>query len=184
MAETGREGEGAEILRAAARLLEAARGGGLRIACAESCTGGGVGAAITAIPGASEAFLGAVVTYSNGAKSGILSVSPEDLERFGAVSEPVALAMARGARRLFGADLAVSVTGVAGPEGGSPQKPVGTVWFGLDGPDGERAVRECFEGSRDRIRSAAVLRALALLEEACGRGRSGTGKGVEALGAS
>ena len=102
---------------------------GLRLATAESCTGGGIGARITAVPGASEHYVGGVVSYANEVKTGVLGVDPAVLERHGAVSEPVVRQMARGAARLCGAECAVSVSGIAGPGGGTPEKPVGTVWM-------------------------------------------------------
>ena len=106
----------------------------LTICTAESCTGGLIASSITDVPGSSEYFLGGVVTYSNLAKHQLLAVPDSTLRRFGAVSAPVAYEMARRARRLFGADIAVSATGIAGPGGGTPTKPVGLVYVGLATP--------------------------------------------------
>ena len=139
---------------------------GLVCACAESCTGGGVGAAITDVPGASDVFAGGVIAYSNDVKSGVLGVAPETLAKFGAVSSETAREMAAGARRLTKADLAVSVTGVAGPGGGSAEKPVGLVWFGLSTANGTRAERAIFPGDRARVREQAVVHALGMLAAA------------------
>jgi len=137
------------------------------IAVAESCTGGLVAAALTDVPGSSAVFLGGAVTYSNAAKSRLLSVDPEDLKFFGAVSREVAQQMAEGALDAFGADIAVSVTGIAGPAGGSNEKPVGTVWFGVasrvgEGVDAQASV--AWNGaSREAIRARAASSALNLI---------------------
>ena len=136
---------------------------GLSCATAESCTGGGVGAAITAVPGASAAYLGGVVAYDNAVKRGLLGVSPATLETVGAVSAETAAQMADGVRRLLKADLAVSVTGIAGPDGGSAEKPVGLVWFGLATAHGVKTERRVFQGDRAAIRAAAIDHALRLL---------------------
>lgn len=136
---------------------------GLSCATAESCTGGGVGAAITSVPGASAAYLGGVVSYDNAVKRGLLGVSPATLETVGAVSAETAAQMADGVRRLLKADLAVSVTGIAGPDGGSAEKPVGLVWFGLATAGGVRTERAIFAGDRATVRAAAVTHALGLL---------------------
>ena len=109
-------------------LLERCRAGGLRIAVAESCTGGLLGARLTAIPGASDVFLGGVIAYANDVKLAELGVSSPLLETHGAVSEPVVRAMAVGVQRKFAARVALAITGVAGPDGGTPEKPVGLVW--------------------------------------------------------
>lgn len=146
-----------------AALLAAARAKGLRIATAESCTGGLVAAAITDVAGSSDIFDRGFVTYSNAAKTGMLGVSPATLARFGAVSEEVALDMAEGARARSLAQIAVAVTGIAGP-GGSAVKPEGRVCFALATPQGTRA-ETCEFGPRGRaaVRAAAVAHALALL---------------------
>lgn len=152
-----------------ARLLHAARAAGLTVATAESCTGGMVAAALTDIAGASDVFERGFVTYSNEAKAELLGVDPALTGPGGpgAVSEPVARAMAAGALRRSRADIAVSVTGIAGPGGGSAGKPVGLVHFGWSARDGAGgAVRRIFPGDRAAIRTAATQHALALLAQA------------------
>ncbi len=143
-------------------LLEA-RKRGLTLSCGESCTGGMVGAALTEISGSSEVFLGSAVCYSNEAKKSILSVSEEVLASFGAVSSRCALSMARGARKIYGSDLSLSVTGIAGPDGGTEEKPVGTVWFGTDGFGIEEATMRLFSGNRKAVRIRALMAGLELL---------------------
>ncbi len=130
---------------------------------AESCTGGLLGARLTARPGSSEYFLGGVVSYADQTKSDLLGVPPEMLARFGAVSSEVAGAMAAGARRALRADYALSITGVAGPDGGTPEKPVGLVCIGCAGPDGTRVRESSFPGDRDSVRTFAATSALHLL---------------------
>jgi nicotinamide-nucleotide amidase len=155
------------ILAQAADLLAACRAAGLWVACAESCTGGLVAAAITEIPGSSDPFERGFVTYSNLAKIEMLGVSESTLRAFGAVSRDVALEMAEGALARSKADVAVAVTGVAGPGGESEDKPVGLVHFGCSARAGEtRHVERRFGAlSRAEIRAAAVEQALALLLE-------------------
>ncbi len=157
-------GEGAET------TLESVVVGRLRdaswnLATAESCTGGLVAERITRVPGSSRVFLGGVVAYSNAAKSALLDVAPELLQSEGAVSEAVAKAMALGARRRLGSDIGVSITGIAGPEGGTEKKPVGTVHLALAGPwssePDHRVAR--FPGNRERIRMFAAQMALEML---------------------
>ena len=135
----------------------------LTCATAESCTGGGVGSAITAVPGSSAVFAGGVISYSNEVKHAVLGVSADDLERVGAVSREVAEQMAAGVRRLLKTDLAVSLTGIAGPDGGSAEKPVGLVWFGLASAEGVRSEKAIFRGDRARVREQAVVHALGML---------------------
>ena len=103
----------------------------LTLATAESCTGGGIAACITAIPGSSECFKGGVVAYSNEVKSSVLHVKPETLERYGAVSQNTVSEMARGVQALMGTDCAIATSGIAGPGGGTPNKPVGTIWIAV-----------------------------------------------------
>ena len=132
-------------------------------ATAESCTGGGVGSAITSVPGSSAVFAGGVISYSNDVKRDVLGVSESNLARFGAVSSQVAAQMADGVRRLLKTDLAVSLTGIAGPDGGSDEKPVGLVWFGLSTPQGVRTEKAIFRGDREAVRSSAITHALGML---------------------
>lgn len=132
----------------------------LTIATAESCTGGLLGAALTQEPGSSEFYLGGVVSYSNSVKRGILGVSEENLKTFGAVSEEVAKEMAVGIRSKVGSDLAISTTGIAGPDGGSDQKPVGLVYIGIATPEGVHAKKFQFYGERESVRQLTVQAAL------------------------
>jgi len=119
---------------------------------------------VTDVPGSSAYFLGSVVTYANAAKEELLGVDPETLRESGAVSEETAIAMARGARERFGTDVALSVTGIAGPDGGSVEKPVGTVHFGLASRDGATvAKKRLFVGDRSIVRRAASIHALEML---------------------
>jgi nicotinamide-nucleotide amidase len=132
-----------------------------RIATAESCTGGGVAAAITAIPGSSAWFEYGIVSYANTAKEKLLGVSSETLAREGAVSEAVVIEMARGVLALSGADIAVAISGVAGPSGGSPAKPVGTVWFAWVAAMGQiKTELKHFDGDRAEVQRLAVVWAL------------------------
>ena len=147
----------------AERLVELLKARGLTCVTAESCTGGGVGAAITAVPGSSAVFLGGVISYANAVKQGVLGVSPTTLATVGAVSSETAAQMADGARRLLKADLAVSVTGIAGPDGGSAAKPVGLVWFGLATAAGVRTEKAIFAGDRAAVRAQAVTHTLGML---------------------
>jgi nicotinamide-nucleotide amidase len=147
----------------AAVVLERARRAGLSLGVAESCTGGLVGGRVTEVPGSSDVFAGGVVCYADRLKSELLDVPPALIAEHGAVSEPVARAMAEGARRRIGVDLSVSVTGIAGPTGGSEEKPVGTVWFAVASPGGTEARRIIFLGSRREIRERAAQTALFLL---------------------
>ena len=148
------------LLALAARLGAAALARGAMIATAESCTGGLVAGAITAIAGSSTWFERGFVTYSNLAKEQQLGVAPSMIERFGAVSEETAKAMAQGAVRGAAAQWAVAVTGIAGPDGGSPDKPVGTVWFAWAGPGFLETLWRQFEGDRTAVREASVRVAL------------------------
>lgn len=149
-------------------LVLAAAAQELTLATAESCTGGMVATAITDVAGASPVFLGAVVSYSNEAKVAVLEVDEQLLARHGAVSEAVARSMAEGARARLGSDIAISVTGIAGPSGGSAEKPVGTVWFGISSGDApaEQHVRHFPGGSRPVIRDRATATALDMLRRA------------------
>jgi nicotinamide-nucleotide amidase len=147
----------------AALVLERARAHGVRLAVAESCTGGLVGARLTEIPGSSDVFVGGVIAYDNELKQNLLAVPGALIAEHGAVSEPVARAMVAGAVTRFGVRGAVAVTGVAGPGGGSPEKPVGTVWLATQ-LDGEvLSHRSMFPGSRHEVRARAAQAALLLL---------------------
>ena len=153
-----------EMRDAADRVLQACRKRGLKVVTAESCTGGLVAATLTAIAGSSDVVERAFVTYANEAKREMLGVPWDALLGHGAVSEPVARAMAAGALARSAADIAVSVTGVAGPGGGSPDKPVGLVHLAAVRAGGDPIVeRHVFPGDRDSIRRVSVITALAML---------------------
>ena len=136
---------------------------GLTLSAAESCTGGLIAKRLTDVPGASAAFLGGVVSYTNAVKAGVLGVPRDLLEQYGAVSEPVARAMAEGVRRLTGSDLSVSVTGLAGPDGDDRGNPVGTVYVGLSWQGGSLVRRLALGGDRSRIRLLAASSALDMI---------------------
>lgn len=144
-------------------VLDLCRARGLTLATAESCTGGLVAARLTDVPGASDVFRGAVVAYADAVKQSELGVPAALLAEHGAVSAPVAAAMATGGRERLGADVAVSVTGVAGPGGGSPEKPVGLVFLHAAGPHDEEALRFEFPGDREWIRTRSAVAALHLV---------------------
>ena len=155
-----------ETLALAEAVLAACRSRRWRVATAESCTGGLVAAALTAISGASEVFERAFVTYSNEAKIEMLAVPRLTIASHGAISAETAEAMARGAVRRAPADVAVSVTGIAGPRGATPQKPVGLVYLGVARRDGAcRVERRVFSGDRSAIRHAALVKALQMLRD-------------------
>jgi len=156
-----------EVRQAAARVLDLCRARGLMAATAESCTGGLVAAALTEIAGSSDVVVGGLVTYSNDAKERLLGVPAATLVAHGAVSRETAAAMAQGAAAELGADLAVAVTGIAGPGGGSADKPVGLVHFAAaHGGNVIHRERRFGDLGRARIRRLSVIEALALLEEA------------------
>ena len=144
-------------------VLSLCRARGLTLATAESCTGGMVAARLTDVAGSSDVFLGGVVAYSNEMKQAQLGVPEDVLAAHGAVSAETAAAMARGARERVGADVAVAVTGVAGPGGGTPEKPVGLVYAHAAGPDGERSVEFNLRSDRDAVRRRATTTALHLV---------------------
>jgi len=144
-------------------VLDLCRARGLTLATAESCTGGLVAARLTSVPGASDVFLGSVVAYSNAVKAGELGVAQEVLDLHGAVSAETAQAMAHGVRHRLGADIGVAVTGVAGPDGGTDEKPVGLVFVHAAGPDGEEARRTELPGDREMIRGRATAASLHLV---------------------
>jgi nicotinamide-nucleotide amidase len=154
--------EGAETLAACVGGLLRPRG--QTVATAESCTGGLLAGSLTDVPGSSNWFMEGFVTYANDAKIARLGVPPGLIERHGAVSPEVAEAMAAGARRVTGCDWAIAVTGIAGPDGGTAEKPVGLVWFGLARPGGDTtALKDLVPGNRDEVRQRAVQRGLDLL---------------------
>jgi len=153
-----RNGESLEVV--AGNLLRAAHA---TVAVAESCTGGMLGERFTATPGSSDYFAGGFITYSNELKISLLGVPPEIIEQHGAVSRETAEAMAGGARRRANSTYAISITGIAGPDGGSEEKPVGTVWVGIAGPNGVFALGRRFLGDRARIRVFSTQMALDLL---------------------
>lgn len=150
-----------KLAEAAVAELAAA---GKAVATAESCTGGWIAKAITDVPGSSAVFGYGIVSYANGAKESILGVRNQTLVDHGSVSEPVVREMAEGALHLSGADIAVAVSGIAGPDGGTPEKPVGTVWFAWAVREGGKehiaAIRKQFSGDRELIRELAVAHAL------------------------
>lgn len=152
-------------------VLHEARLKGVKIACAESCTGGMLGASLTDIAGSSDVFMGSSVTYSNNAKIKILGVHENTLMLHGAVSPECAEEMARGALSVCGADYAISTTGIAGPEGGSESKPVGTVWFGLASREESGSFMKRLPGNRGEVRTRAVRFALAELWRALHNGK-------------
>lgn len=138
---------------------------GKTLSTAESCTGGGIGAALTGVPGSSNVYKGGVICYTNQVKQEVLSVNREVLELFGAVSEPVAAAMASGIRRLLRTDIAVSVTGLAGPGGDDFGNPVGTVYIGYEDQVVAEVRKYFFSGNRDEVRNQAIAAALQILLE-------------------
>ena len=144
-------------------VLSLAAAGGLRLATAESCTGGLVAVRLTSVPGSSASFVGSVVAYADDVKRSELGVPRELLAEYGAVSAEVAAAMAKGACSRLGADLAVAVTGVAGPAGGTPEKPVGRVYFHAAGPDGSLGRMLDLPGEREQVRARATVTSLHLL---------------------
>ncbi len=150
------------LLDAARRTAEVLLRNKTTLAAAESCTGGLIASTLTDVPGSSDWFLGGVVAYANSAKENILGVPAGVLAEYGAVSEQTVLAMASGARRAFGSGCSLAVSGVAGPGGGTPDKPVGTVWAAWETAERSFAKRFCFDGDRSAVKAATVN---AVLEE-------------------
>lgn len=138
---------------------------GFTVAVAESCTGGKLGDWMTEVPGSSDYFLGGVISYSNGAKIELLGVDEAVLKAKGAVSEEVARQMAAGVRNLFHAQIGVGITGIAGPSGGTPSKPVGLVYIAVSTPTSAVCVENRFKGSRSEIKRQSVEKALSMLRE-------------------
>ena len=159
----GEHAYGADGADLAAVVLDQLRARKARLVVAESCTGGLLGGRITAVPGASSVFIGGVVAYDDVVKSGMLDVPPELLEQYGAVSEQVVSAMAEGVQRQFAVDAALAITGIAGPTGGTPEKPVGTVWLAARFGAQTRALKRIFPGDRGEIRARSAQAALDLL---------------------
>ena len=156
----------ADLLNQAKAVIETAKAQGRTLAVAESCTGGLIGGCLTAVPGSSSVFLCGFSTYSNSAKSAVLGVPRDAIEAYGAVSDVVAAAMAEGAMAHGMSDLAVSVTGIAGPDGGTKDKPVGLVYLGIAERDRDaRVKRYVFAGTRADIRRATVASALEMVHE-------------------
>ena len=145
-----------------------ARLAGKTLVTAESLTGGGIGAALTAVSGSSAVYKGGIISYTNEVKHQLLGVPGDTLEQFGAVSEPVARAMAEGVRKQLEADVAVSVTGLAGPGGDDYGNPVGTVYIGYDDGTNATVCHHCFQGSREEIRNQTIEEALKLILANCG----------------
>lgn len=139
------------------------RAQGLRLAVAESCTGGLIGHRLTNVPGSSTYFMGGVISYANEAKMRLLGVSEDTLEKYGAVSMETVLEMARGVRLALPADIGISVSGIAGPSGGTADKPVGTTWIGFSWTNAEDARQYRFQGERLAIKEQAAEAALQLL---------------------
>lgn len=158
------------LVALAQRLQGICLGRGLTVATAESCTGGLVAATITEVPGSSGYFVGGVVSYANSAKEALLGVPEATLAAHGAVSAQVAVAMAAGARARFESDLAVAITGVAGPDGGTEAKPVGLTYVALADGRGSDVRRHSFAGDRSAVREAAVREALDWLAERAAEG--------------
>ncbi len=157
----------AEIFGLSSKLVETCRARGMTIATAESCTGGLIGAAITATSGSSAIFRGGIIAYHNDIKINQLSVSPDTLKARGAVSRHIAEEMAKGSRENLGVDMAVSVTGIAGPSGGTIDKPVGTVWIGLATHEGVVATLHNFpDMSRNKVRDYSCLAAIEAMLDA------------------
>lgn len=148
----------------AAAVGELLRQRKLSLGVTESCTGGLLGDIITDVPGASDYFLGGITAYDNRIKIGLLSVQEETLDQFGAVSQQTALEMARGVRRALGADIGVSITGIAGPGGGTPEKPVGLTWIGLSAAGEQKAWRSIWSGDRRAVKEQSAGEALRLLK--------------------
>lgn len=138
---------------------------GLRLAVAESCTGGLIGHLITNVPGSSTYYMGSVTAYAYEAKVRLLSVRWETLEKYGAVSQETVLEMARGVRLVLAADIGLAVSGIAGPGGGTPEKPVGLTWIGLSAPGSDEAWRFLWQGDRLQVKEQTAHRALQLLVE-------------------
>lgn len=157
------EGEQTENLEVKVGSL--LRQSGLTLAVAESCSGGLISHRVTNVPGSSDYYLGSVTAYAYEVKVRLLGVSWSTLEQFGAVSREVALEMAQGVRAALGADIGLSVTGIAGPGGGTPEKPVGLTWIGFSSPEHEEARRFVWQGDRLQVKEQSAEAALQMLVE-------------------
>lgn len=155
-----------DVAALAAETVVALKAARMTVVTAESCTGGLVAGAMTAVPGSSEVVYGGFVTYANEAKISMIGVPFGLLRQHGAVSKPVAVAMAEGALETAGTHLAIAVTGIAGPDGGTADKPVGLVHFALASEDGTKHLKKQFAGDRDAIRQQSVVQALRMLLKA------------------
>ena len=154
-----------------ALVLDLCRARGWTLATAESCTGGMVATRLTSVPGSSKVFVGAVVAYSNDVKERELGVSAATLERHGAVSPEAAAEMAAGVRSRLGADVGIAVTGIAGPDGGTPEKPVGLVFIHVETPEASRGIEFTFAQDRESVRRRSTVVALHLARRLLTRGR-------------
>ena len=157
-----------DVASLAKDTIAALKSAGMTIATAESCTGGLIAGALTSVSGSSDVVYGGFVPYANEAKISMIGVPFGLLRQYGAVSEEVAMAMADGALAAAGTHIAVAVTGIAGPNGGSAEKPVGLVHFAVATEDGTTHLRKVFPGSRDEVRQATVIQALKLVLKAIG----------------
>lgn len=162
----------AALCEQAETILSACKQKGLKIATAESCTGGLLAALFTEIPGSSVAFEGGVVSYSNPLKKKLLGVSAETLDKHGAVSSHVAEEMAKGVQKISGSDIAISITGIAGPDGGTKEKPVGLVYIGYVFGSHAHSEKHQFKGDRQAVRMQSVQRVLDILREKLSRSSS------------
>ena len=155
-----------ELERLAKEVIELAKDKACTIGCAESLTGGLIAGTLTAVPGSSSVVLGSVVSYAPSVKESLLGVAPQTISTQGVVSRETALAMAQGARQALDSTLCVAVTGIAGPGGAEPNKPVGTVWMGLATPEGSTSQEFLFPGNREEVRLLTVHAALCKLKGA------------------
>ncbi|MES2963465.1 MAG: CinA family protein [Bdellovibrionota bacterium] len=165
---------GRDVNKLVTKVAGALRSRGQTVGFAESCTGGLLSSMMAAMPGVSDVYNGAIVSYANHVKQTLLGVPVSQLRTFGAVSVPVARSMVNGARAVLGVDWCVSITGISGPGGGSVAKPVGTVVFGVSGPGVDKVVQEHFTGSRGVVQKASAEHALRLLLEELGESESGS----------
>lgn len=155
-----------DVEKLAQEVLALAKDRSVTIGCAESCTGGMIAAALTEVAGSSESFVGGIVSYWVDVKESVLGVDPSIIDECGVVSEQTAEAMAKGARRTLGCDIAVATTGIAGPTGAEPGKPVGTVCFAVEGDEWHRSFTTCEGSTRHEVRESATATALSALIDA------------------